>query len=300
MLHHKVLFVLLWGLAYVVSLLPLRSLYLLSDFCFFVGYYIIGYRRLVIIQNLSRSFPDKKYKEIAQITKKFTHYFFDLFAEWLKLVSASERSLNKRIKFENPELLEGYMAEGKNVILIMGHYGNWECLNLLTLYAKCPIYAVYKKIRNPILNMMSAKLRARFGVGLLESKEVSRFILKHRKTPSVYLFIADQSPSRLNQECFLFLNQLTTAFSGVEKLAQLADAAVMYVEVLPGKRGCYSVSTVDMPTDKPITANFLNLLESSIKKAPEYWLWSHRRWKHSVKSHSVCSQVVAPEPAVLH
>lgn len=280
MLFVKTLSNLLWYTAYPVSLLPLRALYIVSDCVYFVGYYIVGYRNSIIVQNLSRSFPEKKYGEIKVISKGFTHHFFNICAEWVKLVSSSNKNLNKRIKFKNIELLKHYSYTGENVILVMGHFGNWEYLNLLPNYVQQPVYAVYKQLSNPVIDNVSARLRTRFGVRLLESREASKFVLMNRTHPSFYIFIADQSPPSQSRDCYLFLNQPTKVFSGVEKLAKATDSAVVYVEIMPSKRGSYTISFKAITSHESVTPIFLNELEQTIIHSPSHWLWSHRRWKH--------------------
>lgn len=283
MLFVKTLSNILWYTAYPVSLLPLRALYVVSDCAYFVGYYIVGYRNSIIVQNLTRSFPQKKYREIQLISRGFTRHFFDICAEWVKLVSSSNKNLAKRITFKDIELLKHYSDAGQNVILVMGHFGNWEYLNLLSNYVQQPVYAVYKQLSNPVINNVSARLRTRFGVRLLESREASKFVLMNRANPSFYIFIADQSPPSQSRDCYIFLNQPTKVFSGVEKLAKATDSAVVYVEIMPSKRGRYTISFKPISSHVSVTPLFLNELEQSIIHSPSHWLWSHRRWKHCIE-----------------
>lgn len=274
---------LLWMAGYAVSLLSLRVLYFITDMVFLVGYYLISYRRSVIVQNLSRAFPDMKYKEIAAISRAYTRHFFNLFAEWIKLTSISQSALNKLVQYQNVDIIQQYSDKGQNVILVMGHYGNWEALNLLPTRVDLPVYAIYKKQSSQIINKVGVWMRIRFGVRLLEKKEATRFILRNKLTPAIYVFIADQSPSAHVKESFSFLHQPTTAFAGVEKLAAAIQAVVIYMEVMPVRRGEYHVNFRLLSKDLSVTAGFLHELEKSIIQSPQYWLWSHRRWKHTVE-----------------
>lgn len=272
----------IYSIVYVFSLVPLRVLYAMSDFYFFIGYYMIGYRRTVIIQNLSRSFPEKKYGEIRQLSKGFTRHLFSLFSEWVKLLSMPRKILNQRITFKNTELLNAHGAQGKSMILAVGHLGNWECLNLLPQYVDYPVYAVYKAQSSALANKLSIRWRTRFGVQLLEQKEAARFMLKNRNEAALYIFVADQAPQKNTNNHYTFLSQPTSAFVGVERLARATGSSVAYVEIGRQKRGFYEISFTEIPKDKPVTATYLEWLEQSIRKYPETWLWSHKRWKHEV------------------
>lgn len=268
---------------YLVSLLPMGLLYLLSDLAFLIGYYVIGYRKAVVIDNLKRSFPEKTEDEIKELSKKFTRHLFSIFAEMLKSCSASKKFLQKRITINNIELINRYYDEDKNVVLVMGHYGNWELLNILPIYMKHPTYAIYKKQRSEILNQLGVRVRNRFGMNLLPSKESVHFILRNKANPSTYLFIADQYPAGKVTKYYTFLNQPTTAFAGADKISKSIGAAVVYLEIMPTERRGYTcLSFTDIPPAEDVTGSFLKLLEKTILKAPQYWLWSHRRWKYKV------------------
>src|SRR5690606_22692979 len=180
---------------YLISLLPMTFLYAMASFTFFFGYYIIGYRKAVVFQNVARSFPEKRYGEIQAIVKKFYACFVSYFAEIIKSVSAPAEVLDKKIIFENLELIEQYINSGRNVIACLGHCGNWEMLNFMPYKIRHEMYAVYKPLKSTTMNRLMIKLRSRFGMKLISDKAVIRHILSKNSSPAVYLFLADQCPS---------------------------------------------------------------------------------------------------------
>lgn len=270
---------LIYTVLYLISLLPIKVLDAICIAVYYLGWKIVGYRRSVIIQNLTRSFPDKKYKEIENISNSHSRYFFSLFAEWVKSLSQSKKSVCRRICFENTELLDG----DENVFLLMGHYGNWESLNILPIYTDKTVYAVYKEQHSFIADYFSHKMRNRFGVKLLESKEAARFILQNQ-TPAIYIFMADQAPQSLSKLELTFLNQSTLALGGVERLVAKTKGRVLYTEVTPTGKGFYKILFSKIGLETEITKEFFSCLQQTISRLPEYWLWSHRRWKHKFET----------------
>lgn len=287
MVINKVISSLVFSLLFLVSLLPLRVLLVFSHLIYFVGYYLVGYRKTTVIQNLSRALPTKQYKEVVHIARKNMLYMCVMMSEWLKFTSKRKSNLRKQISFSNLEVLQNQLDKNQNVLLVLGHYGNWEALNILPTFVTQPVYAVYKKLTNPIANNLSARMRGRFGVKLLESTEAARFILRNKHNPSIYIFIADQSPRRKKQPWFRFLNQQTIAFMGIERIARAVKPAILYVEIAPQANNCYNISFTDISDLKPVTEHFFAKLEETIQRAPEYWLWSHRRWKHQPLANDV-------------
>lgn len=271
---------------YVVSLLPMRFLYALSSFAFIFAYYVIGYRREVVIQNISRSFPAMQYGEIKAIVKKFYTCFTAYFAEIIKAISAPIVTLDENITFENLELIDQYINAKRNVIACLGHCGNWEMLNFMPYKIKHEMYAVYKPLRSKMINKLMIKLRSRFGMQLITDKSVIRHILSEKTSHSVYLFLADQCP-RIKDEKYRFtlLNQETYIFSGVEKLARSSGAAVIYLHIKQLSKGKYSIACVPVSAeprctnDGQITRRYIDLLSENIKEEPYSWLWTHKRWK---------------------
>ncbi|MDR1558055.1 MAG: lysophospholipid acyltransferase family protein [Tannerellaceae bacterium] len=276
---------LVYGSLFILSILPLNLLYLFSDIAFFLVYYVFRYRRDIVIQNLSRAFPEKKYPEIHCISKKFYHLFTDYFAEMGKMLTASVPLMQKRVRFRGTHIIEDYIREGKSVIVSLGHCGNWEMLNMLPMLLNSGVYAVYKPLRNKISDRLMLRLRSRFGIKPIPSGAVVRHLLNKENPPAVYLFLADQCPEKINEHNkYTFLNQETGVYMGVEKLAKATASAVVFFRITLETRGCYQIDCIPVcrnaQTDTiHITSVYLRLLEENIKKEPHSWLWTHKRWK---------------------
>jgi KDO2-lipid IV(A) lauroyltransferase len=275
-----------YGIAYTVSLIPMTFLYAMAFFAFFLSYHVLGYRKAVVIQNISRSFPNMKYGEIHCVVKKFYTCFAAYFAEILKSVSAPAEVLDKKITFDNLELIDRHMNAGRNVIACLGHCGNWEMLNFLPYKLRHDMYAVYKPLRSGIMNRLMIKLRSRFGMKLIPDKSVIRHVLTQKSSPAVYLFLSDQCP-RIKEEKYKFelLNQKTYIFSGMEKLARISRSAVIYLHITQLSKGKYKITCIPVCSEAEsmnegeITRKYVDLLTENIKEEPYGWLWTHKRWK---------------------
>jgi KDO2-lipid IV(A) lauroyltransferase len=273
-------------IAYIVSLLPMTFLYAMASFAFFFAYHVIGYRKAVVIQNISRSFPDMKYGEIRCNVNKFYSCFTAYFAEILKSISVPAEVLNKKIIFENLELIDKYINDGRNVIACLGHCGNWEMLNFMPHKLHHNTYAVYKPLRSRTMNKLMIKLRSRFGMKLIPDKSVIRHILTQKSSPAVYLFLADQCP-RIKDDKYKFelLNQEAYIFSGMEKLARISQSAVIYLNIMQKSKGYYKITCIPVCSEAEsinegeITRRYVDLLTDNIKEEPYGWLWTHKRWK---------------------
>lgn len=276
----------LYAITYTASLMPIKFLYAMSSFTFIIAYYIIGYRKEVVIQNIARSFPEKRYGEIQAISKKFYSCFTAYFAEIIKAISVPVEVLDKKITFENLELINQYINSGKNVIACMGHCGNWEMLNFMPCKTEHKVYAVYKPLRSGTINRLMIRIRSRFGMKLIKDISVVRHILSTKRSPSVYLFLTDQSP-RIDEEKYRFnlLNQEAYIFSGMEKLACISKSAVIYLHITQKSKGYYQIICMPICSDAEsvdegeITGKYIDLLTENIKEEPYGWLWTHKRWK---------------------
>lgn len=281
----------LYAVAYAGSLLPMTFLYAVGSFIFFVAYYITGYRKEVVIQNIARSFPDKRYGEIHAIVKKFYACFAAYLAEITKAVSTPSEVLDEKILFENLELINQYLNSGRNVIACLGHCGNWEVLNFMPYKLSHNVYAVYQPLRSGIINRLMIKIRSRFGMKLIREKAIIRHILTQKSSPAVYLFLADQSPRIKNDKFkFNFLNQETFVSSGMEKLARISGSAVIYLHITQLSKGKYKVACKPICSEAvsmnvgEITRKFFDLLTENIIEEPYGWLWTHKRWKNKGES----------------
>lgn len=284
--RRNLLYELLFVLVYLVSLLPAGILKVLSKLLYWSLYKVARYRYDVVVQNLSRSFPKRSYRQIQAITRLFYRHLSELMVETLQLLSMSEEEHRKQVHIHNPEVLEHCHQEGRNIIIVLGHYGNWECLNILPKYLSFDVYAVYKPEPSQFINKLLYRIRSRFGIKLLAINETARFMLSQRDHPNAYIFIADQSPSVRAKYETDFLHQPTGLFTGAEQLAKSLDAVVIYASVRKRTAGTgwnvyFSLITED-PVDVEsyeITRTFAWYLEHDIMHAPEYWLWTHKQWE---------------------
>jgi len=280
---------LLRTLSWLIYKMPIRLLYLLSDLFFIVLFYLIRYRRDVVSTNLSNSFPEKSETERNQIAIRFYHHLCDCFLETFYFDWISDKKVLERVKFLNPEMANEIMDKGKTVIILMGHYNNWECFNNWGLHSKHKSYAIYKKLRNNAFEKFYIHLRSRFGSIPLERALTFRQLSDdHRnKAAGLALFLIDQSPRVHDiQYWTTFLNQETAVLIGPEKIAVKLNTAVLFGKTKKIKRGFYEVE-FELITDNAqacpkfeITERSTRLMEQLIVENPEYWLWSHRKWKH--------------------
>jgi KDO2-lipid IV(A) lauroyltransferase len=271
-----------------ISLLPFPLMYALSDFLFFVFYYLTPYRKKIVTENLRRSFPEKSEEEILRIRKKFYAHFCDIILETLKLFSASPEQISKRVKLINPDFLEEYYKKGKSIVVASGHYANWEWPAItLSLHSKFRGSGVYSRLSNKFFDKKLRTTRAAFGTELFTNKEVADFIEARLDKMFLFGFINDQSPSNpARGHWATFLDQPTCMLLGAEKNAVKYDLPVMYAAIRKVKRGYYSLEYIPV-TDNPrnekefwITEECQRINERLIVAEPEWWLWTHRRWKH--------------------
>lgn len=275
---------------FLVSILPFPVLYILSDIIYVVLYYLVGYRRDVVYQNLRNAFPEKSELEILQLRKGYYRYLCDLFVESIKTRTIRPSVLQKRctVKPEAKALFDKYYSENKNLIVVMGHFGNWEWAgNAFSLMSNYKLFVVYHPLSNKYFNRFMVKMRTRFGTNLITMKNTLREILQNRKDRlNITTFIADQTPLPDRAYWTKFLNQETPVYSGTEKISQKMNYPVIYVSVKRVKRGYYQIDA-ELLFDKPeltspgeITEAHIQHLANDIQRSPETWLWSHRRWKH--------------------
>jgi len=271
-----------------LSLLPLRVLYLISNLLFLICYYILSYRKALVVSNLNASFPEKDEKEIKHITKKFYRFFCDFVMESLKCFSISEEQALERCKITNPEVLDDLYKKNKSIVLACGHYNNWEmaaaCLNLSLKHQGA---AIYKPLSNKFFNKKFIESRSKFGIELIPKREAKDYFTNNTDRNVIIGFGCDQCPKKSNKNLFWtrFLNQDTAIMFGTEKYAVDFDYAVVFMRMNRTKRGYYEVE-LEIIEENPQTAQYgeiskkhTQLLEEQIKLDPAYWLWTHKRWK---------------------
>lgn len=283
----------------LVAHLPLGVLYLISDFGYVLVYYIIRYRREVVRKNLVNSFPEKSLKEIISIEKKFYHSLCDTSIESFKTLHISDKEMRRRVDVQGTELVEAAAAEGKSVIALLGHCGCWEWVQEVTVRYKAPRISgeIYKHITSPFVQEVMNAIRSRWDTLLIEKDQAMRTLLRlnREKEPFLMGFISDQRAYSNLRRWTVFMHQYADYLSGGEELARHIGAKILYIEVVRTKRGHYRLTFTDIvPEDlsgeAPYTIQFYKMLEETIRKQPEIWLWSHNRWKKS----EVYANQVAP------
>jgi KDO2-lipid IV(A) lauroyltransferase len=278
------------SLVWLLHLLPERLLFLIADVFYFLVYHLVGYRRKVVYSNLKRAFPEKDQREIRNIARRFYHHLCDLILESAISHFYSKQKAHNRIRYLNPEVLEDLYGKGKMVMAVTAHYGNWEYYNTLSDVSSYPILAIYKPLKNKYIDNMVIRNRTQYGVGVTAMEKIARQLIDHyrKKDPVATIFLADQRPLFQNIQYWTkFLGQDTPLYLGTEKLARKLDAAVVFMKMRKSARGRYEVE-FELITEDPssmesfaITNAHVKVLEDLIREAPEYWLWSHKRWKHS-------------------
>lgn len=281
----------LYAFIWLVSFLPLRILYFFSDILYYLVYYGFAYRKKVVRTNLRNSFPEKTEAELKLIERKYYRNLCDFFVEMYKTWHMSEAEIRRRCVFKHTEILQDYFDRGKSVIGVLGHYGNWEWMSSFSLWIKGDVsfYTIYKPIHDKVMNRMMIKIRSRFGSVPVPKKEILRRIAKDRQEGRLFLagFIGDQTPDSGNLNFWMeFLHQDTPVLIGTERIAAKFGLAVISLRMRKLRRGYYEVEFMNL-CEKPerlaageLTRMHTRVLEEQIVKAPEYWLWSHRRWKH--------------------
>jgi Kdo2-lipid IVA lauroyltransferase/acyltransferase len=290
----------LYGSLYVLSLLPFPILYALSDFVCFILFHVFGYRKRVVVGNLRKSFPDKSAAEIEQIARSFYSYLCDLFLEMFKTLSISKASMLRHCQM-SPEALTVFREladEGRSLILVCGHYGNWEWAgNTFSLLCSQRLSVIYHPLSSPAFDRLMYTMRTRFGTGLIEMNSTFKVMVKQKGTVTATAFISDQTPFPERAYWTEFLNQDTPIFMGPETIARKLNYPIVYTSVQKLKRGYYRIHAerlVDKPAatrDGEISELHTRRLERDIIAHPEIWLWSHKRWKYSRPVPSVTTPV---------
>jgi len=285
----KLLYYLLFGFLWVLNLLPLRVLYILSDLLFLIIYHLASYRKKVTLTNLENAFPEKSPEEIKKLCKKFYRRFSDQIIESFKVLHFTRKQILKRFSYVNLELLTELYESNKSVIIITGHHATWQWYLSLALVTKHKILAVYQPPSFTHFSRFYDYVSKRFGVVPLPMKKIFRAMLdyKSRNELTATFILGDQSPRANGIKYWTrFLNQDTPAITGFERIAKKNNQAVVYMHIEWKRRGYYDVSfqkLSDEPMeikDHDLTEAYFRALEKTILNQPEFWLWTHRRWKH--------------------
>ena len=272
-----------------ITLLPLRILYIFSDVLYFVLYHIVSYRRTVVENNLKNSFPEKTDEERKVIEKKFYRHLADIIIETLKLTHMSKKEQIKRFTYTNLEIIDKLREEKRDIIAVLGHYNNWEWPTLLPNYLKYKTIIIFKPLQNKYFNDFMNNQRSKFGIVLTPTSHVIRDIIENRRKNinTLSVFISDQIPAKGDIKYWTtFLNQDTAVYTGAGKIAAKYDIAIVFFHIQKIKRGYYNLDIellhdhTEGLSENLITETHVRRLEEIIKEKPEFWIWSHRRWKH--------------------
>lgn len=284
-------YILVYPLLWLISILPFRLFYFFSDFVFFVLFYVVGYRKRVVSENLARAFPGKSKKELKKIKKEFYRHMCDMFLEMVKTLNLSKEELKERYKIINIEVLQDIVKD-KSVLIVCSHYANWEWNVSINNYVNAKGYAVYQKIGNSYFDDLIKKIRAKWNTTLITQQETVKTVYRNVQNGvnSAYGMVSDQSPQvKRAQYWSEFMGVKVPIFNGPESMARKLDLAVVFLKVSKVKRGYYQAEFIPITTsgkqtkEHQITDQFLRLTEDQIREKPEYYLWTHKRWKHRNK-----------------
>ncbi len=282
-------YILIYPILWFISILPFRLLYALSDFLYILMYYVFRYRKQTVIDNLRLVFPEKSDHEIKIITKKFFHHFCDMILESIKSMNISLESMKARYNFKNLDIIKEFEKQNKSIVLMCAHYGSWEWIFILQTYTKHRGYGIYKRLQNKYFDRLIKSIRARYNSYLITTKETFSVLEDAKKNGILSMngFASDQSPKKHKAHHWNeFMGIKVPVHTGAEMLAKKLDMPVVFFAVERKKRGYYEATfqtLAEKPTDfkdYEITDKFLKLVEAQIHEAPEYYLWTHKRWKH--------------------
>ena len=287
-----IVFAIAYPLIWVFSRLPMRILYLKSNIIYLFMFYVTGYRKKVVLENLKLSFPKKTEAELRIISKKFFKHFIDLIMESVKAFSISKKQLSKRYTYKNPELVNAYVKEGRNIALVGAHQANWEWSFGISMVLDIDVYGAYTKLNNKYFEKWVRKSREKFGVIGYKTSDTVRGIQKNMNDnkQGAYILLSDQSPQPHKTYYWReFFNIKVPVHTGAEMLSKKFDLVVINYVTRKIKRGYYETE-FQLITDTPkefdnylLTDKYTKLTEENIKVQPEFYLWSHRRFKHRDK-----------------
>lgn len=297
----KVSYILIFGIWYAISLLPLWVLYRLSDLLYLLAYYVVRYRRKLVRRHLAECFPEKDTQERMRIEREFYRWFCDYAVESVKLLSIGKKNIRRRIRFENVERVKQSFDEGRNASLFLGHYCNWEWVSSIPIHFdeyhdKVFFGQIYHKLENEAMDKVFLKLRGRMGAHSIPMAETLRKIVEYRREGKLWIvgFIADQVPYWNNIHLWLdFLHHDTPVFTGAERIARKFDTDVYYLDIRRESRGHYA-ARFELMAEKAshceefeLTRMYFQQLEKSLHRQPQFYLWTHNRWKRTHEEYNL-------------
>ncbi|MES2747376.1 MAG: lysophospholipid acyltransferase family protein [Bacteroidota bacterium] len=283
------IYLLLYPLLWFISILPFRVVYFLSDAIYGLVYYVLGYRKRTVRNNLAKALPHLSDEERRIIEKKFFHHMCDMFLEMIKTMSISQKTMEKRFQFTNLDTYLDLEKKGKSIAIMIAHYATYEWVISMNYKINFKGYAIYKRIANPYFDKLVKNIRSKFKAYLITTKETSGTIEKNTKDGvlGVYGFASDQTPRRSDSMYwYQFMGIDTPIHIGAEALAKKYDMNMMFLKVKKVKRGYYQATfellsdDVQSVPDYKVSELFMQKVEQQILEAPQFYLWTHKRWKH--------------------
>ena len=282
-------YIIVYPFIWIISKLNFTSIYLISDLLYYILYYIFSYRKKVVRKNLELAFPEKSKKERRRIEKENFRNLTDIFLETFKSNNIKEKDLIERFSFKNPELLEKIYNNNQEVIVMCSHYCSWEWVFVIQKITKFKINAIYKKLSNKYFDKWTKDRRSRYGANMISTKETYREVSRLSKLKSLnfYGFASDQSPKKSKAVYWgNFLNNWVPIHTGAEVIAKKYNMATVFMDVQKVKRGFYEAS-FSLITEKPnsfkkfeLTDKYIEFVEKQVRNKPEYYTWTHKRFKH--------------------
>ena len=282
-------YILVYPFIWMISRLNFTTIYLISDLLYYILYYIFSYRKKVVRKNLELAFPEKSKMERRRIERENFRNLTDIFLETFKSNNIKEKNLKERFKFKNPELLEKIYNNNQEVIVMCSHYCSWEWVFVIEKITKFKINAIYKQLSNKYFDKWTKDRRSQYGANMITTKETYREVSRLSKLKSLnfYGFASDQSPKKSKAVYWgNFLNNWVPIHTGAEIIAKKYNIAIVFMDVQKVKRGYYEASFL-LITDKPnsfkkfeLTDKYIELVEKQVRNKPEYYTWTHRRFKH--------------------
>ena len=285
-----------YAILWSISILPFPILYFLSDCIYFLLYKVIGYRKKTVRYNLKITLPHLSDEERLKIEQNFYHHLCDMFLEMAKTLTISEDEMKKRYRFTNLEVVKEFEKKNKSIILMTPHYASWEWVIILGKFIDYKGFGIYKKLSNPRFDKLVRDMHSKFDAELISTKETVKKIKENQSINihGIYLFLSDQTPNlRKGLQWEYFLGHEVPVHMGAENLARELDMNLLYLKVSKVKRGFYEAKFIPITDcvleekEFEITKRFLKLSEEQILEKPDYYFWTHKRWKHMGRKNEV-------------
>lgn len=286
-------YIIVYPLLWIVSRLPFRLLYMFSDLIFFVLFYVVKYRRKTVQHNLKLTLPHLSDSERTRIEKEFYRHMCDMFLEMIKTLGITEKQMKQRFTFTNIEVVHEFEKKEKSIVLMCAHYASWEWMIIMGKFINIKGLGIYKKIKNPYFDKLIRDIRSKFDATLIDTKSTIKTVTSNQQSgiQGIYGFISDQTPRPQKTHYWeSFMGKIVPVHTGGEMLAKKLDMNVLYLKVEKIKRGHYQATFIPLAEnvqsipDYEITRTFLKEVEKQIYEKPEYYFWTHKRWKFMKKN----------------